>query len=288
MKMAMAVHVPWHGSLWHGYASLEVRRDNIENARTLFKGGLKRAKNRHETLYQGWATLEMREGNYKTARKLISEALTRNKQNGRGWIIAAQIEEEDGNYGLALLMLRRGIECDPDNAELYNKLGNHLLGKGNIASAREVYEKGIESNPMYAPLYHSLAELEARICNLDALARLNKRTNELFKNNAIEPLPTSYQVLGSRLTKNRKQRPVFVDRNRNFAPAIQGEQPNEHSFADPLDKEDGNDNISHGYSAITGNCTTKVSTVEELNGEGIVDDIMSVESILNHTTTEKD
>lgn len=244
-------NAPWHGSLWHGYASLEVRRDNIANARTLFTGGLKKAKNRHDTLYQGWATLEMREGNLEKARKLISEALTRNKQNGRGWIIAAQIEEEDGHDGLALLMLRRGIECDPDNAELYRKLGDHLLRKGKINDAREAYEKGIETNPMYAALYHSLAELEARICNLEALARLNKRTNELFNNNAMEPSPRSYEALETKLKNSNQHRPVssfFVDRNKQ----------------------------------------QQKRAIEELNGEGIVSDIMGVESILNDTTTKKD
>ena len=268
-------HAPWHGSLWHGYASLEVRRDNIDNARTLFAGGLKKAKNRHDTLYQGWATLEMREGNLEKARKLISEALTRNKQNGRGWIIAAQIEEEDGRDGLSLLMLRRGIECDPDNAELYRKLGDHLLGKGKINEAREAYEKGIETNPMYAALYHSLAELEARICNLDALARLNKRTNELFNNNAMEPSPLSYEALETKLKNSSQHRPVssfFVDRNK---------QQERQGI-------DGDDNDVDDQLGVTGKNGSSMSAIEELNGEGIVGDIMSVESILNDTTTKND
>ena len=253
-------HAPWHGSLWHGYASLEVRRGNIANARTLFTGGLKKARNRHDALYQGWATLEMREGNHEKARKLISEALTRNKQNGRGWIIASQIEEEEGNDGLSLMMLRRGIECDPDNAELYRKLGDHLLGKGKIDDAREIYEKGIDADEMYAPLYHSLAELEARICNLDALAKLNERTNKLFNSNAMEPSPGSQQVLERKRKNSNKERPVssfFVDRKKH--------------------------NTKDEQSA-----PKSLSNIEELNGEGIVGDIMSVESILNDTTTSMD
>jgi tetratricopeptide (TPR) repeat protein len=290
-------HAPWHGSLWHGYASLEVKRDNIENARTLFTGGLKKANNRHDALYQGWATLEMREGNYEKARKLISEALTRNKQNGRGWIIAAEIEEEDGHDGLALLMLRRGIECDPDNADLYRKLGDHLLGKGKIDDAREVYEKGIEINPMYAPLYHSLAELEARICNLGALSKLNKRTNELFNNNAMEPSPRSYQALETKIKNSSQHRPVssfFVDRNKQQTQTAQGKQFSENSSGGPLAEKigiDGYDDEDAEPAPSAVNDTsidTNMSAIEELNGEGIVDDIMSVESILNGTTTKKD
>jgi Tfp pilus assembly protein PilF len=71
--------------------------------------------------------LELREGNYQAARTLISEALTKNKQNGYGWLIAAQIEEEEGNEGLVSLLLRRGIECAPNDAELYRKLGEGLV-----------------------------------------------------------------------------------------------------------------------------------------------------------------
>lgn len=66
------------------------------------------------------------------ARKLISEALTLNKQNGAGWLIAAQIEEEQGNKGLVSLLLRRGIECAPNDAELYRKLGERLVSQGKI------------------------------------------------------------------------------------------------------------------------------------------------------------
>lgn len=273
-------NTPWHGSLWHGYASLEVRRDNISNARTLFTGGLQKAKNRHDALYQGWATLEMREGNYEKARKLISEALTRNKQNGRGWIIAAQIEEEDGHEGLAELFLRRGIECDPDNAALYKQLGDKLLGKGKIDDAREVYERGIDISPMYAPLYHSLAELEARICNLEALSRLNKRTNELFNNNVMEPAPGYDQALETKL-RNRPVSSFFVDRSKQ---RMQGQKSS--SERGVLSKKIGSDNDAHRIDLIGVNPASNMSTIEDLNGEGIVGDIMSVESILNDTTAK--
>jgi Tfp pilus assembly protein PilF len=66
------------------------------------------------------------------ARKLITESLTRNKSHGSGWLIAAEIEMDCGNDGLVSLLLRRGIECAPNDAELYNKLGSVLVGKGQL------------------------------------------------------------------------------------------------------------------------------------------------------------
>mmetsp|Transcript_14963 Transcript_14963/g.41655 ORF Transcript_14963/g.41655 Transcript_14963/m.41655 type:complete len:1081 (+) Transcript_14963:354-3596(+) len=276
---------PWHGSLWHGYAMLEMRQDNISNARTLFTGGLKKAKNRHDALYQGWATLEMREGNLEKARKLISDALTRNKRNGRGWMVAAQVEEEDGNDGLADLLLRRGIECDPDNGPLYRKLGDRLLGKNKINEAREVYEEGIDSNPMHAPLYHSLAELEARICNLEALARLNKRANEIFNNNVMEPAPRSDEALEAKL-RNRPVSSFFVDRSKQ-----QNQQRSfpQRSRRGVLSEKIGNDDEDEIdlVDAMKNNPASNMSTIEDLNGEGIVEDMISIESILNHTAASK-
>lgn len=76
--------------------------------------------------------MELREKNFIAAKRLISEALTRDKRNGSGWLIAAHIEEHLGNDGLADLLLRRGIECAPSDAELYRALGENLLGKGKI------------------------------------------------------------------------------------------------------------------------------------------------------------
>ena len=75
----------------------------------LFSEGVKNSP-QYVPLYQGWALLEMRDGNYQASRKLITEALTRNKKNGHGWLVAAEIEEAAGNSGLVNLLLRRGIE----------------------------------------------------------------------------------------------------------------------------------------------------------------------------------
>ena len=85
-------------------------------------------------IYQGWALLELREGNHMAARKLISESLTKNKKSGSGWLIAAEIEMDLGNEGLVGLLLRRGIECAPNDAELYNKLGSVLVGRGDYSN----------------------------------------------------------------------------------------------------------------------------------------------------------
>ena len=181
---------PNHGPLWHSYASLESKTGNVSGARVLFAAGVAKCPN-HIPLYHMWASLELRQENISSAKKLIGEALTRDKTQGAGWLIAARIEETLGNHGLDTLILKRGLECALDCPDLYRALAENLMKKGKIVEARDLLEKGLEVDPLNAPLYHSLAELEARVFNLEGLAKLNKRVAEIFNNNALVPSSAS-------------------------------------------------------------------------------------------------
>jgi hypothetical protein len=59
---------------------------------------------------------------------------------------------------------------------------------------------------LHAPLYHSLAELEARVFNIQGLAELNKRAAQIFHNNAMESPPLSMNLLGSKLRKSAQSK----------------------------------------------------------------------------------
>lgn len=189
---------PTYGALWHAYGVLEGRMDELNHARSLFRSGLEKCPN-YIPLYLGLAGIEMKDGNLKGAKKVIGEALTIDKTRGSSWLVAAQIEKEQGNQGLVGLILRRGIECAPTEVALYRELGEHLVQKGKIDEARQVLEKGLELNPLHAPLYHSLAELEARIFNVEGLARLNERAAKIYNTNALIPSPSTAEAWGSKL-----------------------------------------------------------------------------------------
>ena len=124
---------PSHGALWQSYGILESWKGNIAEARILFAAGINNCPH-HISLYQAWACLELRSGDIITAKRLIGEALTRNKRNGSGWLLAAKIEEKMNNIGLVGLILRRGIECDPSNTELYRALAEHEISRGKYGS----------------------------------------------------------------------------------------------------------------------------------------------------------
>jgi tetratricopeptide (TPR) repeat protein len=124
---------PSHGALWQSYGILESWKGNIAEARILFAAGINKCP-QHISLYQAWACLELRSGDIITAKRLIGEALTRNKRYGSGWLVAAKIEEKMNNIGLVGLILRRGIECDPSNTELYRALAEHEISRGKYGS----------------------------------------------------------------------------------------------------------------------------------------------------------
>jgi tetratricopeptide (TPR) repeat protein len=195
-------NVPRHGPLWQAYAVMESRLGNVTEARALFEKGINQSPN-SSSLYQGWASLELREGNSEDAKVLITKALTLDKHNGAGWLIASEIEQRLGNRGLSMLLLRRGVECSPSNPSLYRALGEGLLGEGKINEAREILEKGLEMDPTHAPLYHSLAELEARVCNVQGLAKLHQRAAAMFNSNIMEPSQNSSDAWASKIKAAR-------------------------------------------------------------------------------------
>jgi len=216
------------------------------------------------SLYQSWASLEIRQHNVDAAKRLIAKALTLDKRNGSGWLIAANIEERLGNDGLVGLILRRGIECAPTSAELYRALGDLLLQKGDINNvsseysgififclclshavclscglqAREILEKGIEVNPLHAPTYHSLAELEARVFNVEGLAKLNRKAAAIFSHNVMQPNPSSTQALGANLLKFRHSNEIPRGIKALAEKIVEDEVASELEELSMMDKED--------------------------------------------------
>jgi hypothetical protein len=71
--------------------------------------------------------------------------------------------------------------------------------------AREIFEKGIEVDPLHAPLYHALAELEARVFNIEGLSKLNKRAAQLFNSNALQPPPFSSEAWGTKIRAGKSR-----------------------------------------------------------------------------------
>ena len=61
----------------------------------------------------------------------------------------------------------------------------------------------MEVNPLHAPLYHSLAELEARVFNLEGLAKLNEKAAAIFNHDAMQQNPSTTQAWGAKIRARR-------------------------------------------------------------------------------------
>ena len=101
----------------------------------IFSAGLIKCST-HVPLYQAWACLEMRSDNLEKAKALIGEALSRDKNQGSGWLIAAKIEDRQGNKGLAKLVLQRGLKYAPNDATLYCAMAEYEVESGKIQAVR--------------------------------------------------------------------------------------------------------------------------------------------------------
>jgi len=106
----------------------------------LFAAGVLKCPS-HVPLYQAWACLELRSENADRAKILISEALTRDKSQGSSWLIAAKIEEKLGNGGLVGLILQRGLECSPNDPELYRAAAELEVKRGHFQVVRFIRSK---------------------------------------------------------------------------------------------------------------------------------------------------
>ena len=69
--------------------------------------------------------------------------MTRDKSEGSGWLVAAKIEEKLGNEGLMIMILRRGLECAPDSAELYCAVASYEVKHGKIDLVRFIFVRFI-------------------------------------------------------------------------------------------------------------------------------------------------
>ena len=135
-----------------------------------------------------------------------------------------------------------------------------------MSQAREVFEQGIDLNPLYALLYHSLAELEARVFNVEGLSLLKARASKVFNTNALEPAPSSSKAFGEM---------IRAKRSRSLPKGIA-------ALAEKIveDDEDG------GLRRMGGlDVTDPLSTLESMTGnvmeEEYIGDLMSMDAITN-------
>jgi hypothetical protein len=136
-----------------------------------------------------------------------------------------------------------------------------------MCQAREIFEKGIDVDPQYAPLYHALAELEARVFNIDGLSKLNKRAAAFFNNNALQPPPLSSETWGAK---------IKAGRSRDVPKGVT-------ALAQRIVEEDGNDRILEDTDPSSFIDRMSSSLMEE----GLVGQLLRMDTFKNFTDGEE-
>ncbi|MCF3606344.1 tetratricopeptide repeat protein [Planktothrix agardhii 1033] len=82
-----------------------------------------------------------------------------NSQTAESHLISANQCLEDGNPELALFFYNQAIELNPDNDQIYYKLGQTLMQLERYEDAINAYSKSIQINPDFPWSYNSLGEV---------------------------------------------------------------------------------------------------------------------------------
>jgi ferric-dicitrate binding protein FerR (iron transport regulator) len=73
----------------------------------------------------------------------------------------------------------------PRHAPLYRAWAIAEEGEGNYAAARAAFAQGLAADPQHAQLYHAWARMEAKLANLDGLAKLDEHARRHFGGGAL-------------------------------------------------------------------------------------------------------
>ena len=103
---------------------------------------------------------------------------------------AGMANERTGDYPGAKRSYRRGLELEPENADLHNALGWTLFQEGNSAQAVIEYEKALAVDPKEAKANNNIA------LALTELGQLDKAAQHYGRSLATEPKAEIYSDLG--------------------------------------------------------------------------------------------
>lgn len=177
---------PKHGALYQAYGMLQLYRGDVPAARKLFATGIQKCP-QHVPLYQGWACLELRSGNLPKARDLLMAALAQDRKHAACWAALGELERQASRPEKARETFEKGLQECPTSARLFRAAARLEAELLDYTRARRLFQSGLERCPYDAALISAFAEFEASLGNIDALAALHRRAQQVEKiNNDVE------------------------------------------------------------------------------------------------------
>ena len=77
----------------------------------------------------------------------------------RGHVELGDIYRQRGRFNVALIEYEKGLEKEPNNHVILNKVGKTYIALGKFREAEESFKKSLQVNPNYEPTYTNLATL---------------------------------------------------------------------------------------------------------------------------------
>jgi tetratricopeptide (TPR) repeat protein len=103
------------------------------------------------------ALWEDKQRNYDEAARLYGVALDNAPQDPGVLLQAGNFYSRRGDIQRAALLLKRAVDCVPDNAMLLNSLGSTLGQLGRDGEARACFERALAADPLDGVAYYNLA-----------------------------------------------------------------------------------------------------------------------------------
>jgi tetratricopeptide (TPR) repeat protein len=121
---------------------------------------------------------------------------------------AGMANETTGDHAGAERSYRRGLELDPNNADLHNALGWALFQEGKSAEAIAEYQKALAADPEHLKAHNNVALALAEVGQLDEAASHFRKSLE------IEPKAEIYSDLGFVLDQQAKREEAVANYNK--------------------------------------------------------------------------
>ena len=112
--------------------------------------------------------VESQSGNVSKAKELAAKIVDWNIEEADGYSLYTSIERLNGNYEKALRWANKGIEHNPNNAELMRLKAMALCCQGELDEAKKVIDEGLAIQE-YAVIYFTAIVIENELGNNDAV-----------------------------------------------------------------------------------------------------------------------
>ncbi len=112
--------------------------------------------------------VESQSGNVSKAKELAAKIVDWNIEEADGYSLYTSIERLNGNYEKAVRWANKGIEHNPNNAELMRLKAMALCCQGELDEAKKVIDEGLAIQE-YAVIYFTAIVIENELGNNDAV-----------------------------------------------------------------------------------------------------------------------